>query len=113
MPFAVFRVVAALTCSALLLIAASPPSARAESPTRKCGSMVLGVARISKIRATGVSCRKAKRLLNKATLDKNRHGADFWYFGRWAWSTQGLDEMSSRIRGRRGDRRITAILSAT
>jgi hypothetical protein len=59
-----------------------------------------------------VSCRKARRLLDKATLAKNRQGASFWYFSGWAWSVQGLDEMRSRIRGKRGHRRVRAIWSA-
>src|SRR3954447_15627794 len=87
--------------------------ATAAATTKHCGSMTLGVAVFTKIKATGVGCTTAKRLINKATLAKNRGGNVFWSYKGWDWSIEGINEMTNRLRGKQGKRRITATWSAT
>ena len=88
-------------------------SASASPKSTNCSSLVLGPAVFSKIKATGVSCRDAKRLIDKTTLEKNRKGATFWTYGGWNWTIAGVDETTSRLRGKRGARRISATWSVT
>jgi hypothetical protein len=90
-----------------------PAHAGAALSGKRCGSQHLGTAHFTGIRAARIGCTKAKRLLDRATLSENRKGATFWYHAGWTWSVQGLDEMTSRIRGKRGRSRVTAVWSAS
>jgi hypothetical protein len=60
-----------------------------------------------------VRCQKAKLLIDHATLAESRRGTSFWYDRGWAWSVQGVDEMTNRLRGKRGKARISAVWSAS
>lgn len=102
------RAVAPLIMAVAILVPGAPAHARS------CGTSAVGTAHFSQIRAEGVGCSRARRLLDRTTLAKNRGGNVFWYYGGWRWSIQGRDEMSNVIRGKRGKtKRIRAIWSAT
>lgn len=80
----------------------------ATARARSCPDFTVGVVAFSRIKVTRVSCSKARRLLDQATLDVNRHGAATWLHAAWLWTFRGLDETSAVVRGRRGERRIRA-----
>jgi hypothetical protein len=103
---------ALLALAAALLLAPAGP-ATAAPKAKNCGGMTLGTAVFTKIKATGMSCATAKRLIDTATLSENRHGNVFWTYKGWDWTVQGVDEMTNRLRGKHGKRRISATWSAT
>jgi hypothetical protein len=96
---------------AVLVVALTIVPASASAKT--CGTHSIGTAYFSGIRVKHTTCARAKRLLDQATLSKNRQGNVFWIYAGWDWSIQGRDEMSNIIRGKRGGKRIRAIWSAT
>lgn len=81
------------------------------SPSRGCSPFTVGLDSFFHIRVAGVSCRVAKRLLDRATLSKNRRGRRVWPFGGYQWKLVDKSELSSLITGRRGGRLIRAGLA--
>jgi hypothetical protein len=62
----------------------------------------------TKIRVSAVSCRKARRLIPRATSHSG--GVLVWDYAGWTWTLSGVDHGHSILRGRRGGARIRATI---
>ncbi len=78
---------------------------------RRCKPFTVGLDSFFHIRASGVSCRAAKRLLDQATLSTNRRGRRLWPYGGYQWRLTRRTATSSLVTGRQGARFIRAGLA--
>ena len=93
---------------ALVAALSLAPSAQA----RSCSSFRAGaVDYFSAFRASGTSCDRARALLSRAILSSSRKGASSWSYGGWSWRLKSRDEMSARVSGASGVKRISAVWS--
>jgi hypothetical protein len=90
----------------------SLPSGAASGPVRRCGTIKVHPARansdlIGNIRARGVTCASARRLIGRAARAWPP-GSTAWRHDGYAWRAK-LIEASARLRGARGPRWITGL----
>jgi hypothetical protein len=84
----------------------------AEASARSCPRFNAGPASFQEVRAAGVSCDRARLLLDRTTLAGVRRGRRSWAYATWDWTLAPRSETSALIRGRRrGGRRIRALFA--
>lgn len=76
-----------------------------------CPRFTIGPATFDAVSVVGVSCSRARDLLDRTTLSQNRRDRESWEYAGWAWSAPPTDEFSRRIVGVRGSDRIEATWS--
>jgi hypothetical protein len=78
---------------------------------QRCDTFTVGPDTFFNITARGVSCRSAKRLLDRATLSSNRRNRRRWPFANFRWTFTPKTETSALITGQRGSQLIRAGLA--
>ncbi len=76
-----------------------------------CSPFAIGPAHFSGIRATGVSCDRARQLIDKTTLSSVRRNRVEWRFSEWDWIFAARGETSAVVWGVRGPARIRFVFA--
>jgi len=106
------RPLSVLGSAIVALVVSTGLAASAEA--RSCESFRAGsVDYFSSVKASGVSCSRARTVLLRTTLAKNRRGAKVWSYAGWGWRLRGINEMAARVTGQSGAKRIQAVWSKT
>jgi hypothetical protein len=106
----VARILAVSTLALVIAVGNAPPSAVAQA-SRRCPDFHIGPAYYSNIRAVGVGCPRARRLLDKTMLSTIRRGREQWSYGGFRWRLTRIDEVSGRVVGRKGTRTIRCVFA--